>query len=71
MRLRHHSEAIQVCLELTPFNREREQRGVVKAAALPGRKRKAVILTMNQRDQIAVEGTRIDVQPAWEWLMRA
>lgn len=65
------SEAIQVCLELTPFNREREQRGVVKAAALPGRKRKAVILTMNQRDQIAVEGTRIDVQPAWEWLMRA
>ncbi len=60
-------EAIQVCAELTPYNREREVRGLVRACALPG-KRRALLLTMNQRDSFTVEGLKIEVKPAWEWL---
>jgi predicted AAA+ superfamily ATPase len=62
-----HSEAIQVCTELTDDNRDREIRGVLKAAALPG-KRRPLILTLDQSDRIEVEGTVIEVQPAWVWM---
>ncbi len=61
------NEAIQACAELNPRNQEREIRGAVRAAALPGR-RCALILTLNQRDRIEVDNTTIDVVPAWEWL---
>jgi hypothetical protein len=64
------SEAVQVCAELTPYNRERELRGVLRAAALPGRKRQRVIITMAQRDRIEVDGVTVAVEPAWEWLSR-
>ena len=57
------AEAVQVCAELTPFNRDREVRGVLRAAALPGRKRHARILTLGQQDRLDVDGTTIDVQP--------
>jgi hypothetical protein len=50
------AEAIQVCADLNSRNREREVRGAVHAAALPGRRR-AVIPTLNQRDRIVVDGT--------------
>jgi hypothetical protein len=60
--------AIQVCAELTPFNRDREIRGVLGGAALPGRKRRPLILTLGQRDRISAEGVAIDVLPAAEWL---
>jgi hypothetical protein len=62
------SEAIQVCAELTNDNRDREIRGVLKAAALPG-KRRPLILTLDQRDRIEVGGAVIEVQPAWAWMM--
>ncbi len=62
------SEAIQVCAELTPSNQNRELCGAVRAAALAGRKRRALILTLNQRDRVSLEGVRVEVQPAWEWL---
>lgn len=61
------SEAIQVCMELTAHNRDREIAGVLKAAALPG-KRSASMITLDQRDRFAVDGTVIEVWPAWEWL---
>ena len=64
------SDAIQVCAELTPFNREREFTGVLKAVALPGKTRRARILTLNQRDRMTVNGAAIEVQPVWDWLMR-
>jgi uncharacterized protein len=60
------SEAIQVCAELTPHNREREIRGVLRGASLPG-KRRPIILTLDQADRISVDGIRIDVRPAWRW----
>lgn len=63
------SAAIQVCSELTAFNRERELRGLSGALALPG-KRRPLILTLDQRDRLTVENTVIDVLPAWEWMSR-
>ena len=62
------SDAIQVCAELTPHNHQRETHGAVRAAALPG-KRHPLILTLDQRDRVVVEGTPVEVRLAWEWLM--
>jgi predicted AAA+ superfamily ATPase len=61
------TEAIQVCVELTPRNAERELRGALRAAALPGR-RTPMILTLDQRDRVSGEGVVVEVLPAWEWL---
>ena len=62
------SDAIQVCAELTPYNRAREIHGALQAAALPG-PRRPMIVTVDQRDRIIQDGTGIDVVPAWEWLI--
>jgi predicted AAA+ superfamily ATPase len=62
--------AIQVCAELTPFNREREERGLLQAMALPGPRRRALILTLAQHDRLSVDGVSIDVVPAWEWMSK-
>lgn len=59
--------AIQVCANLTPFNRERELEGVWRACDLPG-KRRGVIVTIDQKDSLTINGLKVDVVPAWEWL---
>jgi predicted AAA+ superfamily ATPase len=59
--------AVQVCAELTPTNRARELEGLRRACALPG-KRKAVIVTHDQRDELTVDGLKVGVVPAWECL---
>jgi len=61
-------EAIQVCTQLTPYNQAREVQGLVRACSLPG-KRRALLLTMTQRDSIVANGLEIEVKPAWEWLL--
>ena len=61
------TEAIQVCASLNTQNQEREVRGASRGAALPG-KRRAVIVTLDQRDRLEIDGRTIDVIPAWEWL---
>ena len=58
--------AIQVCAELTPFNRARETEGVAHAFRLPGR-RQALVLTLNQRDRLRELDTTVEVRPVWEW----
>jgi hypothetical protein len=63
------TEAIQVCIELTSRNVEREVRGAVRAAALAG-SRRPLILTLDQRDRISAEGTTVEVLPAWEWMVQ-
>lgn len=63
-----NSAAIQVCIELNEYNRERELRGALNAARLPGRRR-PLILTLNQEDRIAVDGVVVEVRPAWQWLV--
>lgn len=62
-------EAIQVCAELTPYNRQREVDGLVQACRLPGGRRRALLLTMAQQDAFEVDGLKIDVRPAWKWLV--
>ena len=64
------AEAIQVCAQLTAFNRDRELEGAVRAAALPARRRRPLILTLDQRDRVTVDGVVVDVLPAWEWMIR-
>lgn len=59
--------AIQVCAELNEENHPRELEGLRQALALPG-KRRGMIVTVDQRDRLAVEGRPVDVIPAWEWL---
>jgi len=59
--------AVQVCLELTPENRDRELRGVVEATRLRGRRR-ALVVTLDQADRLIEDGVRIDVVPAWRWM---
>jgi uncharacterized protein len=61
--------AIQVCAELTPYNRARELGGVLRGCRLPG-KRRGLILTLNQHDRITEEGVAVEVRPVWEWLPR-
>ncbi len=61
-------EAIQVCARLTPENRRREVEGALRGGRLPGRRR-PLILTLGQRDRLATDGVRIEVLPAWEWLL--
>ena len=66
------SLAIQACARLTPENRTRELRGLVKAASLPGtvavRPRELLVLTLDQEDTLTEEGHAIKVSPAWRWL---
>lgn len=59
--------AIQVCLELTPANRERELRGVIKGTRLRGQRR-AVVITLDQTDRLREDGVDIEVVPAWRWM---
>jgi uncharacterized protein len=62
------TEAIQVCANLNGQNQEREVRGALKGAALPG-KRRPVIVTLDQRDRLEVDGRTVDIVPIWEWLI--
>jgi uncharacterized protein len=64
------SLAVQVCAELTDGNRSRELRGVVAAANLPG-KRSALVLTLDQADELTVDDVHVDIRPAWQWLLDA
>lgn len=62
-----NDQAVQVCAELTPFNRDRELAGLKQACELPG-KRRAVVVTLDQRDNLKVGGLTVEVVPAWAWL---
>ncbi|MDR3286184.1 MAG: ATP-binding protein [Prevotellaceae bacterium] len=59
-------QLIQVCYELTPENREREQRGLQEAMDF-FKTDKGLIVTYNQKDAYIYNGKRIDVVPAWEY----
>ncbi|MCC5807262.1 MAG: ATP-binding protein [Opitutales bacterium] len=65
----YNETALQVCLELNDTNREREIRGLLEAIrASKGLLKKAVILTLDQSDQIEADGQVITLQSAWKWL---
>ncbi len=64
--------AIQCCAKLTPENRSRELRGLIKSAGLPGSARKSgrdlLVITIDQEDVLEEDGHQIRVIPAWQWL---
>jgi len=63
------TQALQVCLTLQDeATRQREIRGLLHAAerfALP----EAQIITLDEEDEIAMDGKRILVRPAWKWML--
>lgn len=62
-------QAIQVCAQLTRFNRDRELEGVRRACEMPG-KRAPLIVTLDQRDELTTSGLKVPVVPASDWLDR-
>jgi len=63
------TQALQVCLTLqNEATRQREIRGLLHAAErfdLP----EAHIITLDEEDEIATDGKRILVRPAWKWML--
>jgi predicted AAA+ superfamily ATPase len=60
-------QLIQVCYELTPENKEREQRGLQEAMDF-FHTDKGLIVTYNQKDAYMQNGKQIAVLPAYEYL---
>jgi predicted AAA+ superfamily ATPase len=61
------AQLIQVCYELTPENREREQRGLQEAMQFFNTD-KGLIITYNQKDAYLQNGKKIDIIPAHEYM---
>lgn len=62
-------DAIQVTKELNSNNREREIEGLINALEYFGLK-KGTIITLNQSDELVVNGKHIKIVPAWQWLLK-
>jgi predicted AAA+ superfamily ATPase len=60
-------QLIQVCYELTPENREREQRGLQEAMDF-FKTDNGLIVTCNQKDAYIHGGKRIEIVPAYEYI---
>ena len=60
--------AIQVCYEFSDENRKREINGlleVLEKFKLTG----GLILTLNQEENLVVNGRRVKIYPVWKWLL--
>ncbi|WP_135603960.1 ATP-binding protein [Methanococcoides sp. NM1] len=63
------SETIQVSLELTdPVTRKREINGLMEAMK-QYKLNKGLILTLEEEEDLTVEGLSIKVKPVWKWLL--
>lgn len=62
-------EAIQVTYEITDENREREVKGLLEALKVYKLK-KGVIITYDQEMEINIQNQKIQVIPAWKWMLR-
>lgn len=61
--------ALQVCLELTPQNRQREVSGLVAACRRLGLK-EGLIVTLDEETEEAEDGVKIRILPAWKYLLQ-
>lgn len=61
-------EAIQVCYALSEKNMRREVKGLVEAVR-ELKMDKAIILTLDQEEEITRDGVKINVMPCWSWLL--
>lgn len=60
-------QVIQVCLEVNDENFEREKNGLIEALSF-FKKKEGVIVTLNQRDEFTIEGCKIKLVPAYEFM---
>lgn len=60
-------QLIQVCLEVNDENFEREKNGLIEALKF-FKKKEGVIVTMNQSDEFNIEGCKIKLVPAYEFM---
>ena len=64
------SNAIQVCHSLKDAGtRKRELEGLLEAMK-EFKLKKGTILTYDEAESIEVEGSKIEVVPVWQWLLR-
>ncbi len=61
-------EAVQVCWNLTPTNKDRELNGLLEAMS-KFKLKTGLILTQDQEEEIKVGTKKILVKPAWKWLL--
>jgi predicted AAA+ superfamily ATPase len=61
-------QAIQVCWELTPENKEREIKGLTTALE-EFKLKQGIILTKDQEYNLQKDNKKIFVKPAWKWLL--
>ncbi len=64
----HDKTVIQVCYELNAGNTEREARGLLKAVERIKAK-EYFIITLEQEQELQYDGKKIEVKPAWRWLL--
>lgn len=66
----HITEAIQVCYTFDlPDTREREIKGLIDALQYYGLK-EGMIITNDMDEHISIDGFKIEIVPAWKWLVR-
>ncbi len=66
----HIKEAIQVCYTFDlPDTREREIKGLIDALQYYGLK-EGMIITNDMDGHISIDGFKIEIVPAWKWLVR-
>ena len=61
-------EAVQVCWNLNPTNRERELNGLIEAMD-KFKLETGLILTYDQEEEINLNGKKIIVNPVWKWML--
>ena len=61
-------QAVQVCWELTPENKEREIRGLTTALE-KFKLKQGIILTKDQEYDFQKDNKEIIVKPVWKWLL--
>ncbi|OQA30479.1 MAG: hypothetical protein BWY55_00875 [archaeon ADurb.Bin336] len=61
-------KAIQVCLNLSDKNKEREINGLLDAMQ-KNKINEGIIITLNQKEQLNEKGVLIKVVPVWQWLL--
>jgi predicted AAA+ superfamily ATPase len=62
--------AFQACYDLNVNNFERETSGLIEAMNYTGVE-KAYILTLENNDEITIEGKKIMILPAWKWVFES
>jgi uncharacterized protein len=61
-------QAIQVCYDFNTRNKDREIRGVLEAIK-DYNLSTGIIISRNQKEEILIDGKKILIIPAWEWLL--